>query len=144
MFSKSCEYGIRATLFIAQNSLTGKRVSLKDTAEQIGSPQAFTAKVLQQLSRNNIIHSTKGPNGGFEMDKDKLKQLSLMDVVTSIDGNKMFTECALGLRECNAKIPCPLHHKFGKVRNDLKEMLESSSLEYMAGNLEKGLAWLKC
>ncbi|MGK0323988.1 MAG: hypothetical protein ACJARX_001914 [Psychroserpens sp.] len=29
MFSKACEYGIRASIFIAKNSIEGKRVNPK-------------------------------------------------------------------------------------------------------------------
>ncbi|MGB0369618.1 MAG: RrF2 family transcriptional regulator, partial [Flavobacteriales bacterium] len=63
MFSKACEYGIRATLFIAQNAAESNRVSLKEISKKINSPEAFTAKILQQLARNKIIVSYKGPHG---------------------------------------------------------------------------------
>jgi DNA-binding IscR family transcriptional regulator len=33
MFSKTCEYGIRATIFIASESYQDKRVGLKDLAK---------------------------------------------------------------------------------------------------------------
>ena len=46
MFSKSCKYGIKATLFIAQKSQHDERVSLKEIAAAINSPIAFTAKIL--------------------------------------------------------------------------------------------------
>ena len=64
MFSKTCEYGIRATIIIATESYQDNRVGLKEIAEKIDSPVAFTAKILQVLSRENIIHSVKGV-GGF-------------------------------------------------------------------------------
>ena len=44
MFSKACEYGIKASIFIAINSRDGRRVSPKEIAKEIDSPQAFTAK----------------------------------------------------------------------------------------------------
>ena len=59
MFSKACEYGIRATLFIAQKSLQGERVRLKAIADEIDAPEAYTAKILQQLARNEIIQSLR-------------------------------------------------------------------------------------
>jgi len=39
--------------------------TLIDIAEEIDSPTAFTAKILQQLVKNKVIHSIKGPHGGF-------------------------------------------------------------------------------
>ena len=55
MFSKACEYGIKASTYIALQSLQDKRVSLKEIAEEINSPVAFTAKILHQLAKNNIL-----------------------------------------------------------------------------------------
>ena len=71
MFSKACEYGIRATLYIAMNSLEDKRVSLRNIAGKIDSPEAFTAKILQQLVHHHIIHSV-----GFAMQKLGFKILN--------------------------------------------------------------------
>ena len=47
MFSKTCEYGLRAVLFIAQESANGHKVSMSTISQEINSPQAFTAKILQ-------------------------------------------------------------------------------------------------
>ncbi len=143
MFSKACEYGIRAALFIAQESLNGKRVSLKAITAEIDSPDAFTAKILQLLARNQIIVSTKGPNGGFEIDKKRIDNIMLSEIVDAVDGDSIYKGCGLGLKECNANKPCPLHNRFVLVRNDLKTMLEGTSLFELATGLETGLTFLK-
>lgn len=143
MFSKACEYGIKATLYIAKKSLSGERVSLKEIAKEIASPEAFTAKILQQLSRSKIIRSTKGPVGGFDIDKVQMDAINLSEIVTTIDGDKIYKGCGLGLEHCNENKPCPLHDKFAKVRDDLKEMLENTSLYELATGLDIGLTYLK-
>ena len=43
------------------------RAGLKDIAFATNSPEAFTAKILQTLVRENLLLSIKGPNGGFEI-----------------------------------------------------------------------------
>lgn len=143
MFSKACEYGIRAATYIATQSLTGRRVSLKEIAEEIDSPMAFTAKILQQLSRNQIVDSAKGAAGGFEIERARIDQIRLGDIVFAIDGNTIYAGCGLGLRECNAAKPCPVHDKFVAIRNDLQHMLENTSLYEMTLGLEAGLTYLK-
>lgn len=143
MFSKACEYGIRATLYVAQQSLGGERTSLKDIAREIDSPEAFTAKILQQLARNSIIKSVKGPYGGFEISKEEMNTLKLSQIVDTIDGDKIYKGCGLGLKECNAAKPCPVHYKFLAIREDLRKMLESTSIYELATNLDTGLAFLK-
>jgi len=66
MFSKATEYALRATIFIAQKSTEETKLSIDDIAKAIDSPKSFTAKILQQLTKNNlVISSVRGPNGGF-------------------------------------------------------------------------------
>ena len=128
MFSKTCEYGLRAVIFIAQQAKTNKKVSISAISEAIDSPQAFTAKVLQQLTKHKIVQSIKGPFGGFFIEEKNLKTIVLSYIVEVLDGNGIYTGCGLGLQQCNDKEPCPLHFKFIQIRENLKKMLENTTL----------------
>lgn len=143
MFSKACEYGIKATLHIALQSLDGRRVSLKEIAREIDSPEAFTAKILQKLVRDGILDSVKGPSGGFEMPKKRMDETRLIEIVSAIDGDEIFTGCGLGLKECNAEAPCPVHHKFKTIRDNLRDMMSQTSIFELATGLEVGTTVLK-
>ncbi|PZX65977.1 RrF2 family transcriptional regulator [Hydrotalea sandarakina] len=142
MFSKTCEYAIRAILFIAQKSKQGVKVSIKDVAKGIDSPEFFLGKILQELSRKGIVKSLKGPTGGFYLD-DESMQYSLADVVIAIDGDKIFNGCGLGLKQCSEKQPCPIHKEFKKIRSDIFKLLENSKLGEFNDLLDKRLAVLK-
>jgi len=143
MFSKACEYAIRATIYIAEQSRHNTKVSLKDVAKAIESPEAYTSKILQQLSRNTIINSSKGPTGGFSMDKQKLNEVTLSTIVFAVDGDNIYNGCGLGLKECNEKMPCPVHHQFKLIRNELKKMLETTAVRSLTVGLENKLTFLK-
>ena len=143
MFSKACEYGIRASIFIAEQSLLDKKVSLKDIAKAIDSPEAYTSKILQQLSRNFIINSDKGPTGGFSMSQQELEEVKLSTVVTAIDGDAIYKGCGLGLKNCNEKMPCPVHNQLKVVREELREMLETTLVKSLTMDLKEGLTFLK-
>ncbi len=143
MFSKACEYGIKASIFIAEQSQLDRKVSLKEVAEAIESPVAYTSKILQLLSRNKIINSDKGPTGGFSMDKRALEKVKLSTIVYVIDGDDLYKGCGLGLKKCNEKMPCPVHNQFIKIREDLKKMLETTSINSLAIGYEQGLTFLK-
>ena len=143
MFSKACEYGIRASIFIAEQSLLDKKVSLKDIAKAIDSPEAYTSKILQQLSRNFIINSDKGPTGGFSMSQQELEEVKLSTVVTAIDGDAIYKGCGLGLKNCNENMPCPVHNQFKVVREELREMLETTLVKSLTMDLKDGLTFLK-
>ncbi len=143
MFSKACEYGIKAVIYIAQQSLIKRKVSLKEISESIESPTAYTSKILQQLSKSFIINSDKGPTGGFSMDIPKIEKVKLSEIVFAIDGDSIYSGCGLGLKRCNEKMPCPVHNQFKPVRDELKKMLERTTIKSLVVDFEKGLTFLK-
>ncbi len=143
MFSKACEYAIRACIYIAEQSLLDKKVSLKDVAKTIDSPEAYTSKILQRLTRYNIINSDKGPTGGFSMNKFELDGIKLSNIVFAIDGDNVYKGCGLGLKNCNAKMPCPVHNQFKAIREELKAMLETTSVKSLTADLKQGLTFLR-
>lgn len=143
MFSKACQYAIKACVYVAQQSSCGLRVNLKEIAANIDSPEAFTAKVLHQLAKNNLMESHKGPNGGFEINSERALKIKLSDVVRAIDGDQIYNGCALGFDRCDEKKPCPMHNHFVSIRNNLKRMLERTSLHELANELVGAPTFLK-
>jgi len=143
MFSKSCEYGIRAAIFIAEESSKGRKTGIKEIAAQIDSPEAFTAKILQTLVKHQIITSTKGPSGGFYIPAESLSEIKLVEIVSAIDGDAVFKNCALGLDTCSEDSPCPLHNEFKRIRDELETMLRSVSFEDLTAKLHSKQTFLK-
>ncbi len=143
MFSKACEYAIKATIYIAQQSHQDRRVNVKEVAKAVNAPEAFTAKILQQLCRENILSSNRGKMGGFIFDLEKQKETKIFDLVTIIDGDGLFTNCGLGLHKCSSDNPCPVHDDFKLVRDNLVAMTQKYSFYDLAIKTENGLVWLK-
>ncbi|MBK7086233.1 MAG: Rrf2 family transcriptional regulator, partial [Flavobacteriales bacterium] len=90
MFSKACEYAIRAVVCIAACGETGKSMTLKAVAKETAIPEAFTAKVLQQLVHAELVLSTKGPGGGFSMPAALARKVKLSHIVSTIDGDALY------------------------------------------------------
>ena len=143
MFSKSCNYAIKATIFIAKHSLEEKKIGFVDIAKEINSPQAFTAKILQILVKAGIIDSVKGVNGGFYIQKKRIASTFLVEIVNAIDGDTVFNGCGLGLSQCSEDHPCPVHDKFKCIREELAKMLETTNLEELALGIKSGETFLK-
>lgn len=143
MFSKSCECAIKSTIYIAAQSNQNKRVGIKDIAKIIDTPEAFAAKILQQLVKNKIIISIKGSIRGFEIDKKRLEKIKLYEIVSAIDGDLFYNGCGLGLKTCSEAHPCSVNEKFKTIRSKLKEMLEKTTIHELALNTEDGLDFLK-
>ena len=137
MFSKTCEYAIRAVIFISAETGSGQRVGVDEISKRIAAPRHFTAKILQTLSKKNLVNSQKGINGGFYLDAAQ-RNLPVLEIVTAIDGEKIFTDCGLGLAQCSDKNPCPLHDKFLGIRSGLRQILTDSTIDQLAGKLHDG------
>lgn len=143
MFSKACQYGIKASVFIASQSAMGNRVSLKEIAGGIDSPVAFTAKILHKLAKQDILTSLKGPSGGFDIPTGRAEKIKLSNIVSAIDGDSIYMGCALGFDRCDEIHPCPMHNKFVDIRDNLRYMLENTSLNELANGLDIGISFLK-
>lgn len=142
MFSKTCEYAVRAMIYIAQKSKEGERAGIKEIARGIDSPEHFIAKILQDLSKKKLVKSVKGPKGGFYHD-DKSLRYSLADIVRIVDGEKIFNGCGLGLKQCSEDHPCPIHNEFKQIRGHMKLMLENANIGKLSEQLDQNLTFLK-
>lgn len=128
---------MRAVFFISQKSQQGNKTGIKEIAEGIDSPEHFLAKILQKLSREGIIQSSKGPNGGFFLDSTNFSR-PLADIVAAIEGDQIFVGCGMGLSYCSEENPCPLHQEFKKVRDQLIRMLHTTTIGQFNEELIQG------
>ena len=142
MFSKSCEYAIKAMIFVAQKSKDEVRVGVKEITKGIDAPEHFIAKILQDLVKKKLVNSVKGPNGGFYMDKLNLKS-SIADIVRAIDGDGFNKDCVIGLKACSEKNPCPVHFEYKEIKKNLIIMLEGNTIADFKEKLDSGKFFLK-
>lgn len=141
MFSKACEYSIRAMMYIVTKTKDGSKAGIKDIARHTDTPEPFVAKILQTLSKEGIVSSIKGPNGGFYIDP-RQKEISLMDIVKAIDGKDLFISCGLGIKNCSEKKPCPIHYEYKAIREQVSEMLKNNTIHDLAEGLVSGETFL--
>ncbi len=132
MLSNACKYAIRAILYLAIHSDETTKIGVKKIAEELETPQPFLAKLLRQLTSNKLVSSTKGPGGGFFLDKNN-KEKSIWDVICCIDGTHKFEKCFLGLSKCSDKNPCPVHSTVSpfkkKILNEFRDKTISKLVE---------------
>jgi Rrf2 family transcriptional regulator, iron-sulfur cluster assembly transcription factor len=126
LLSKSCVYGLRASLYLAARD-DNEYVPIREMSDKLEISFHFLTKILQQLTGEGMLESYKGPNGGVRLTRSG-EDISLMEVVMAIDGDYMLTECALGLPGCGVMKPCPIHEKWAETRDGIRNMLESTTL----------------
>ena len=133
LLSKSAEYGIRATLYLVSLEQDGY-VSISPISQELDISFHFLTKIFQKLTQAGLLQSFRGPRGGVALARPAA-QITLMDLVTAIDGPALFTECILGLPGCGERKPCPLHEAWGPERERLRTLFESTSLAALAADL---------
>jgi Rrf2 family protein len=131
MLSNSCRYGIRAVIYLASQSQSGVKTGIKKISGDLDLPTPFLAKILQQLVKQKILSSTKGPHGGFSLLKDPRK-ITLLEIVNSIDGYDIFTSCIMHNGSCEGvekdKKHCPLHEDYEKSRKELIRLFSNRTI----------------
>lgn len=130
LWSNACDYAIRAAVHLADNPEA--LVALKDITREESIPAPFVGKLLQALVRADILQSVRGPRGGYALAHPP-DQITLLMVVKAIDGTKALDRCVVGLGECSADMPCPLHDAFVPVRASIRACLEQTTLADMGG-----------
>jgi Rrf2 family transcriptional regulator, iron-sulfur cluster assembly transcription factor len=136
IFSKKCEYGLQAVLFLAANE-NSDVIPSDEIAKKLGIPKEFVSKILQDLTESGIIYSKKGKKGGFALAKHPSK-IRLIDIVAAIDGLGIFNNCVLGFPKCSPDHPCPVHDKWGELRTKAYNMLNDETIDkFKAKTLDK-------
>lgn len=131
MLSQSSKYGIQGVLYIANYTSIGHKLGAKEIASKLNISRPFLAKTLQELVRENIISSAKGPKGGFFLTKEN-ENKTIFDIIKVIDGGHKFDNCFLGQPECNSEKPCVVHHLYAPFKEQLIEKLKTKTIIEMA------------
>lgn len=129
IFSKTCELGLQAVLFLSIKK--EKRIfTAAEVSKELKVPKEYVSKVMQILTESGIIGSKKGKNGGFYLAKSP-SSIKLIDIIQAIDGLEIFNNCVLGFPGCSNENPCPVHEKWGTLRDDAYKMLSNETLEQL-------------
>jgi len=141
MLSKAAEYGIRSMVYIWMMNQKGTRPGYRTIATEIGSPEHFTAKVLQTMTRFNLVSAGKGRGGGFYFEHPE-EELPIFEIIKAIDGDKFFSSCAFGFDSCDSSNPCPMHNEFKIIRDNYTEMVLNVTIQSLAEKIDNGSARL--
>ena len=140
MLSNSCRYGIRAVIYLATQPKSAGRTGIKQISKDLKLPTPFLAKILQDLAKQKILVSSKGPHGGFSLMKDS-KKIKVIDIVRAIDGEQFFTGCIIHNGPCggkrNRRKYCALHDEYEKVRHELKQVFRKKTIYDLVQTSEK-------
>jgi Rrf2 family protein len=140
MLSNTCKYALRALIYLGKYSEKDTRIGIKKISEDLQLSSPFLGKILQNLVKQKLLVSTKGPNGGFSLAK-KPEDITLWDIVIKVDGEEYFTNCLITLEPCQTHDPtkplCPVHAQYTKLRDEISTFYKNTTLEIISLDIDK-------
>ena len=128
LLPKTSTYALRAVLYIASIGTEQKFVPIRQISDELNISFHFLTKIFQILSQHGLMTSYRGPAGGISLAKPA-SDISLIEIITALEGTDFFEGCILALPNCGDEAPCPLHEFWGKMRDELKDMFEKTRLD---------------
>ncbi len=111
MFSQTVEYALRSVVWLASHS--GSPQTVQQIAEATHVPSNYLAKVMNSLRRIGLVESRRGLGGGYVLTPAG-KELTVWDVVNTVDPIERIVRCPLGLGSHDKKL-CPLHKRLDEA-----------------------------
>jgi len=140
MLSNTCKYALRALIYLGKFSEDDKRIGIKKISKDLELSSPFLGKILQNLVKQKLLVSTKGPNGGFALAKSP-GDITLWDIVIKVDGEEFFTNCLISLEPCISHDPskplCPIHSQYDKLRGEITSFYKETTLEIISQDIDK-------
>jgi Rrf2 family cysteine metabolism transcriptional repressor len=134
------EYGIRAMLYIAMKGEQGP-VTSHEIAQHQGIPEPYLRQILALLSKDRLIQSNRGPQGGHVLGRPA-SQISLRHIMVTLEGQTTTIDQILAL-PCTIDVGtefCAIREVFLEVKKAVDRILSSMTLEELVHRQREILA----
>jgi Rrf2 family protein len=125
LVTRETDYAVRTVLYLARDS--SRMASVTEVARAMHIPKSFLAKILQRLVRSHILASMRGVKGGFTLAR-KPAEISLLDILESIQGPAGINVCAIDSRRCRFSSTCSVHPVWVEIRKEVERRLKKQTI----------------
>lgn len=125
LLSDASEYALRAMVWMAQRP--GQPQKVRELAEGTHAAPGYLVKVLQALTKADILSAQRGSRGGFTLERDPAK-LTVLEVINAIDPIERILTCPLGLK-FHGKHLCPMHKKIDDAMAKIEASFGSTTIK---------------
>ena len=128
-------YAVTAVLDLALHQHSGP-VSLAAISERQCISLSYLEQLFAKLRRNGVVDSTRGPGGGYTLNRDAA-EISVSDVILAVDEGCQIAKCD-DLDGCQGDYNCLTHDLWNELSNEIRNFLDGISLaEVMANDAVK-------
>jgi Rrf2 family protein len=135
MLTRKGKYGLKAMIALAKEQ-SGGPVLIGDLAEQEAIPKKFLENILLALKHRGLVHSRKGPGGGYQLGRAP-DEISVGDIIRALDGPLALVSCVsqtayAPCEECVTEKDCAVRRIFQQVRDQTARILDGTTLKAAA------------
>lgn len=123
--STTTSYAIQALAILASPDCQRTMISL--VARGAGVPAPYLAKIMKRLNDAGIVVSKRGIKGGIWLARPA-ESITLLEVMTAVDGPEYLDGCLLGREFCGDERACPTHAFWKPVREKIRAELKAHTL----------------
>jgi Rrf2 family protein len=131
--TRQADYAVHAVLYLAQMK-HGDRTATSTVAKEQHIPPSFLAKIISQLSAAGLLHTSRGAHGGVMLAREP-KDITLLEVVESIDGPIQFNECVGSDSDCTFGDHCPIKSVWCEAQEELVARLRNTDFGQLLAKL---------
>lgn len=135
MLAQKTRYALRSLLYLVEEG-QGAPVQLARIAETQQIPRKYLELIMLELKKGGLVHSTRGPGGGYVLGRDP-SSISFGEIVRLLEGPIALVPCAslnfyARCGDCHDENTCAIRRAFSMLRDQSAALLDGISLEQAA------------
>jgi Rrf2 family nitric oxide-sensitive transcriptional repressor len=123
--SKKTDYALHALIIMARDK--NFEYSASELAEIENVSVSYLAKVMQKLSKNNIVRSSEGKTGGYRLNR-KAEDITIAEIVEILEEDETVFDCVDQVHGCTIRDRCKIHAVFKEAYQEMLNKLRETSI----------------
>jgi len=126
--SSKGRYAVMAMADLAKNNAK-KPINLAEISLRQGISLSFLEQLFFKLKKNNLVLSSRGPNGGYILSRDP-DEIKLSSIISAVDEKIKTVKCKRESKKgCNGKsVKCITHDLWDDLENHINKFFENNTL----------------
>jgi Rrf2 family protein len=128
--SRKIDYGVRAMIYLVSIPRDAV-VPFREIARQMDIPEDFLAKILKTLVDQGLVHSMRGPHGGYSLARPP-DGITALDIIESVEGPVALNVCLDDDDSCNHSGSCTMAPVWRLAQEKMLDVLRQTKLSDLA------------
>jgi len=124
---RNTDYAVRLMVNLSHRYDEGPISTRTASTEEQVSYQ-LACKLMQSLQKVGLLKSSMGPKGGFTLGRNP-SDISLLDIVSAIQGPVSMNRCVLIPKVCPQSKNCSVRGKLASLQKDINDKLANITLD---------------